>query len=647
MSAISRLSTIRSSFQFKLFLTFSLLLLLLTIPLTTLYLYTEIREDWQGEAEKLQMQTEQLAEKIRLALYAENRELLEKLAFLVLKTPEVISITIAKPDGTLLVDVNRPGGSATRVISKSVAVLAPSHIGSLDSLMNGTGDDSAPPIGTVKMVRATDDLTHKTIKLTLIAVVISVIVWLTLSLLIHFLLHRLTASFNSLMNGITFLQQGDLTHRITPISNDEPGRAGAAINDLAIILQQRNEENARLMQERLDIEHKMLEAQKLESLGLMAAGVAHDFNNLLQAILGNMELAAREVPPASSPHEHISSAMTSGRQAAKLTGMMLTYLGKGCIAKKRLNLNDLIRKNSEIFGTSVSAVVSLGLALSEYPVEIVADEAQMQQIIMNLITNAAESIDKKSGFVGIKTGVRLCDRAFLADSLLNEKPEPGHYVFLEVSDNGCGMSEEIIKRLFDPFFTTKFTGRGLGMSAVLGIIRSHNGALLVESKPGEGTTFKVFFPAAEAVLPLVVVDNDKSDLSDQSDQSDQSGTPQPLALVVDDEKSVLKTCAKMVKLCGFNVITAVDGVDAVSKFREQADEIALVLMDLTMPNTDGIEAMNEIRTIRPDARVILSSGFHEDELSRHITASAPSGFIRKPYSMSEIETELQRVMQAG
>jgi PAS domain S-box-containing protein len=395
-------------------------------------------------------------------------------------------------------------------------------------------------------------------------------------------------------------------------------------------------------EERLQLERQFLQAQKLESLGIMAGGIAHDFNNLLQSILGNMELAVVELAPGSEPQKLISSAMISAQQAANLSNLMLAYAGRGFINKKKLNLNLLVRKNADIFRSAASTAVSMELSLLAQLPPIIADEGQIQQVIMNLITNAAEAIEEQPGNIRVTTGVMDCDQTFLAASLLEQKPEPGRYVFLEVSDNGCGMSKDIINRLFDPFFTTKFTGRGLGMSAVMGIMKTYKGALLVESNLGKGTTFSVLFPASESALTAP----DQEPVSSQPEISPVMDNPlSGLAMVVDDEKSVLRTCAKMVKLCGFTVITACDGIEAVTKFREHSDEIDVVLMDLTMPNMDGIAAMTEIRSIRPAIKVILASGFNESELSERISGQPPAGFIRKPYSMNEIETEFRRVMQ--
>jgi two-component system cell cycle sensor histidine kinase/response regulator CckA len=395
-------------------------------------------------------------------------------------------------------------------------------------------------------------------------------------------------------------------------------------------------------EEKLALERQFRQAQKLESLGIMAGGIAHDFNNLLQSILGNMELASMRLASDSVAQKYISSAMNSGRHASHLTNLMLTYVGQGIITKKPLNLNELVRENIEMLKTAASTAVSIKLRLSAEQPVILADEAQILQVVMNLLTNAAESIGEQPGIIKLTTRIRNCDQPFLATSLLNEKPKPGYYLILEVSDNGCGMSEETVSRLFDPFFTTKFTGRGLGMSAVMGILRAHHGALFVESKVGKGSTFRVLLPITESAHSDTVQE------SIQPPQDKNASTANPLSgvvLVVDDEKSVLKVCAKMVKLCGFSVITAHDGIDAVAKFREHAEEIVVVLMDLTMPNMDGIAAMCEIYGIRPDMKVILASGFNEKELSDRITCQPPSGFISKPYSYKVLVETFRRVVQ--
>ncbi|MDD5284478.1 MAG: ATP-binding protein [Desulfuromonadaceae bacterium] len=644
MSPPERSSSFRSSFQFKLFSIFSLLTFLIACTLCFLYIVSVIQEKRLAANEQLKLRTEQLGESARLPLYAGNRDLLRQLAERAAQAPEISAVVINDPDGKLLAFVGSPDDSKSiGLISQTVEVFSNPLTYSVDSSFTGGHEASRTKIGTVRIVRGTADLSAAVRNVIIFSVSISFLFWLTVSLFCHIVLRQVTGSFNALMKGIEAVHNGDFTSRINIVTNDEPGRAAVAVNNLATELQQRSEENSRLQEERLNLERQMLQTQKLESLGVMAGGIAHDFNNLLQSILGNIELASMGLAPSSKSQKYLANALNSGRHAAHLTSLMLTYVGVGFITKEEVNLNHLVMDNTEMLNTVVLAGASMKLSLSPELPTILACEAQIQQVVMNLITNAAESIEEQPGIIKLTTGIQDCDQTFLASSLLEEKPLPGRFAYLEVSDNGCGMSKETIKLIFDPFFTTKFTGRGLGMSAVMGIMRTHRGALFVESKPGKGTTFRALFPVSESSLPATDQEQVTSaSVIDTMPLTTHSG----LALVVDDEKSVLKVCTKMVKLCGFRVITAHDGVDAVAKFREHSDDIAVVLMDLTMPNMDGIAAMNEIYNIRPDTKVILASGFNEEELGgRTTTGQAPSGLIRKPYSMNLLEAELSRVMQ--
>lgn len=400
-------------------------------------------------------------------------------------------------------------------------------------------------------------------------------------------------------------------------------------------------EQKRIEEERLELERQLLHSQKLESLGILAGGIAHDFNNLLQAILGNMEMAALRLAPDSPPLRYIKHAKHAARHAADLTSRMLAYSGKGHFIIEKLDLNTLVNENATMLRTAVPRSISIDLLTGTELPAINADVAQLQQVVMNLITNAAEAIEEQPGFITLSTGVQFCDQALLAESRLADKPRPGRFVYLEVIDNGIGMDEETQSRIFDPFFTTKFTGRGLGMSAVLGIIKGHGGAMFVDSSPGKGTAIKVAFPAIESTTNAT----EQKRVTAGAETTSSAATPMSgLVLVVDDEKAVLRICVTMVKLCGFRTISATDGADAVSIFRERSDEIDLVLMDLTMPNMDGVAAMHELRRLKPNIKIILSSGFNEQELDERISEQSPSGFIRKPYSMQNLEAELRRVM---
>lgn len=447
----------------------------------------------------------------------------------------------------------------------------------------------------------------------------------------------------------TGLSQGEVEYRVIRKDGTTVWYAAsaslarnAASNELEFLGVGRDiSERKQAEEEKQIFEQQFLQAQKLESLGIMAGGIAHDFNNLLQSMLGNMELAFYGLDADSLLREHLSNALIAGRRAAELTNLMLTYAGKGAMYKKSLNMNAIVRENISILKSVVTTAIAIELAFSEELPEIYADGAQIQQVIMNLITNAAESIEKPSGIIRLATGVLECSHADLAASLVSEIPEPGRYISLEISDNGCGMSKETLSRLFDPFFTTKFAGRGLGMSAVLGIVKSHGGALFVESEPGSGTTFRVLFPVMERAYSV-----DNAEITGAV--PDQSGIKEEqtygVVLVVDDEKSVLRTCANMIGFCGFEAITATNGTEAINIFRENIGSIDVVLMDLTMPGMDGLTAMRAIREIKPDVKVLLATGFNEEELSKRILCDPPSGFIRKPYSMAIIKSELQKLM---
>jgi len=634
-----QLSFLRSGFQLKLFAIFTLLTTLLTILYLGLYISNEIREHQHFLREQVHLQALHLGESIRLTLYAEDRGALQQFAETAAHAPEMRAVEIFAKDGRMLASFRHPGlRPETYLIQDTVEVRSDPLI-SNGLALNENQNPKGALIGTIRMERGTGDLLRLIRRVVLVSSSIAVCFWVACTSLGYLILKRVTRSFKTLLQGIQALRDGDLTTRIEIEADDESGMAACAINNLALALHQRNQENSRLQEERLEIERQMHHAQKLESLGVMAGGIAHDFNNLLQSILGNMEIASLELDPGTRPHKFIAEAISSSKHAAHLSGLMLTYAGKGFVSKKSLDLNELVRDSFDMIRTVAASTVTMELCLSNNLPAIMAGESQILQVVMNLITNAVESIKEHPGFTRITTGAQNCDKTALDASLLDAKPAPGRFVFFEVSDSGCGMSKETLSRLFDPFFTTKSTGRGLGMSAVLGIVRSHEGALFVESEPGMGTTIRVLFPVSESLQGGMAPPPQLAELPENR----LSG----LALVVDDEKTVLKVCAKIVRLFGFRVITANDGADAVSRFSEHADEIAVVLMDLSMPNMDGVAAMNQIYSIRPGAKVILSSGFSEDELAKRITDQPPAGFIVKPYTISNLEKEIRRILLAG
>ena len=409
------------------------------------------------------------------------------------------------------------------------------------------------------------------------------------------------------------------------------GRQYAA--DLELTLADREQ----VEQQRLELERRLLHAQKLESLGLLAGGIAHDFNNLLMAILGNLDLALLKLSLLSPSRANIEQSVQAAHRATDLTRQMLAYSGKGRFVVHAMDLSELVEENAHLFRSSVARTAALDLRLGRSLPPIEADAGQVQQVIMNLITNASEAIGEQTGTITIATGVQDCDEQCLRRSRSEAVPEAGRYVYLEVTDTGCGMDEQTQQRLFDPFFSTKAAGRGLGMSAILGIVRGHNGALFVESAAKAGTTIRILLPAKERA-PAMQADEPGAMAFD-------AGTPilSGTVLVVDDEESVRDVCCKMVESFGLSVMTASDGREAVDVFCRNADSISHIILDLTMPKMDGMATFKELIRIRPGVKVLLSSGYDEQESIQRLSGLGFAAFIQKPYSMQNLLDALKKV----
>lgn len=377
----------------------------------------------------------------------------------------------------------------------------------------------------------------------------------------------------------------------------------------------------RMEEESRKLEARIQHAQKLESLGVLAGGIAHDFNNLLMGILGNAGLALLDVPAGSTARHSIEQIEVAAQRLAELTNQMLAYSGKGKFVISPLNLSDLVQEMTHLLETVISKRATLKQKFAENLPAVHGDPSQLRQVVMNLITNASDALGEQDGVISIWTGSTMVDEAYASTAFPGQEIPAGQYVFIEVSDNGVGMSKETQSRIFDPFFTTKFTGRGLGLAAVMGIVRGHHGAIRVYSEPGKGTTFKVYLPAADKDL-APTIDPTRS-------AWDWRGGGK--VLVVDDEEVVRDVAERALTRFGFSVVKAHDGREGVERFKENAEEIVAVILDMTMPNMDGEEAFREIRRYRSDARVILSSGYTEQEAIERFAGKGLAGFIQKPY----------------
>jgi PAS domain S-box-containing protein len=381
----------------------------------------------------------------------------------------------------------------------------------------------------------------------------------------------------------------------------------------------------RIEAERDSLQQQIIHAQKLESLGVMAGGVAHDFNNLLVGVLGNAGLARRMLPEQSPARTILNTIEQAAQRAADLTRQLLAYAGKGRLQTEVLDLSSLVLEMSRILQVSLppNANVKLDIAAGLPSIEV--DATQVRQVTMNLLTNAADSLEGGPGHIRISTGTVHATREYLATAYVPSDAPEGEYVFLEVADTGKGMDRATMLRIFDPFFTTKFTGRGLGLAAALGIVRGHRGAVKVLSEPGKGTTFRILFPVCSQPASQIEAKPDAT-----------VGIPDALAvatiMVVDDERIVREFARDALTTRGYQVIEAADGQEALGHLRERGSTIAAILLDVTMPGISGHELLWTLREMGIDSPVILSSGYSEPDALNRVDGVSDVSFIQKPYT---------------
>jgi PAS domain S-box-containing protein len=371
--------------------------------------------------------------------------------------------------------------------------------------------------------------------------------------------------------------------------------------------------------QRRQLESQIRHAQKLESLGVLAGGIAHDFNNLLTSVLGYTTLARNHLPADSPAGPMLEEIDLAAQRAADLTRQMLAYSGRGTFVIKPLRLDTLIHEIINLLGTVVSKKATINLSLQ--PAVIEGDATQIRQVVMNVITNASDALEGKCGRIDVRTGVREETEKTLRSPFLPESLPPGDYAYLEVEDTGCGMTQDTLIRIFDPFFTTKFTGRGLGLAAVLGIVKGHKGTIKVESSVGKGTLFQLLLPSsAEKAVSGRALECQETPLRGH-------GT----ILLVEDESSVRSYTRTVLQEAGFQVLEAGEGGEGLAHFAEHRDEIDAVLLDLTMPRMDGMEVLAELRRLKADVPVLVMSGYGEPEVTVRCAGMGLSGFIQKPF----------------
>lgn len=413
-------------------------------------------------------------------------------------------------------------------------------------------------------------------------------------------------------------------------SKDRKGRAKVCVGTILDVTERKQAEL-----ERARLEAQMQQTQKLESLGVLAGGIAHDFNNFLAGILGYSSLVLKKLPKDSAVTSHVQQIETAAKHASDLTRQMLAYSGRGKFEVGRVKLSNLVEDIGHLLEVAISKKVSLEYDLHPNLPVIVADMSQVQQVVMNLITNASDAIGDNKGSISITTGVLYGDTEYLKSTFVGDELEEGEFVYLEVADSGAGMDQATQEKIFDPFFTTKFTGRGLGLAAVLGIMRGHNGTIDVKSAPGEGTTFRAVFPVGGPAF-----DSEPPD-PDEMDGWRGKGT----ILVVDDEEIVRNLSRDVLEHAGFDVLTASDGQEAIETYQNHGQDILVVVLDLTMPKLSGEETFKSLRELNGDVRVVLSSGYNEQEVVDRFVGESLTGFLQKPFEANHLLSKMREVLE--
>lgn len=386
-------------------------------------------------------------------------------------------------------------------------------------------------------------------------------------------------------------------------------------------------------EEKILLERRLLESQKLESLGVLAGGIAHDFNNLLTGIIGNSGLVRMQLSPRSEAHQLLGEVEKGALRAAELCQLMLAFSGRGRFSVQPLNLCDLVRDLLPLLNHSIHRLATLHLSLQQDLPDVMVDAAQIRQVTMNLIINAAESLNQQAGDIYLTLGRQQADPSFLQHCFTAPDLKPGEFIFFEVRDTGCGMTPDTLKRIFEPFFTTKFTGRGLGLPAVLGIIRGHSGALRVQSQPGQGTTFRLLLPPS----PL------------KAETSTVSTPPFPLEpisrhlLLVDDDDTVREVASHLLRTLGMRTTPAASGREAIELYQANPDTFDGIILDCTMPDIHGTEIYHQLRQTNPRLPILLMSGYNEREVATPINQDEFALFLQKPFGLEELLRKLRRL----
>jgi len=389
--------------------------------------------------------------------------------------------------------------------------------------------------------------------------------------------------------------------------------------------------------ERLELERARLSGEKLASLESLAGGIAHDFNNLLTTVLGRLDLAADHAPPGSELAVSLDEIGRAARRAADLARQMLAYSGRGRFVCRALDLGRIVSESTRAFEWRADTGAGLVLEVDSALPEVDGDALQLVQVVNSLLVNAREALPDGRGSVCVRVRGAQCSAEELAHSRTETRHAAGSFVCLEIADDGVGMAPAVQQRMFEPFYSTKLEGRGLGLAAVLGVVRGHGGALLVDTTPGRGTRIRVYFPALQSLSALA------EEVSLPRPVRSDRGPRRGKLLVVDDDAGVLRLVAHVLREMGFEPLCAASGEEAIELFAQHRDEVLFALLDLSMPGISGVQTLARLRESRGDLCAVLTSGYERDLVRGCDSEHGFIAFLRKPF---EVEG-LRRAMESA
>lgn len=398
-------------------------------------------------------------------------------------------------------------------------------------------------------------------------------------------------------------------------------------------------ERKKLEEEQKRLESRMHHFQRLESLGVLAGGIAHDFNNILTVIRGNAEICLMNESGNAKVVPLINDIITASTRAAELTRQMLTYAGKGFFELKRIDIATEVRGLTPLLRSSVPTTIDLIIESTDEPFLVRCDPGQLNQVLMNSVANASEAIGDKYGTIRIKTRRSKFSQDNLPRFVLEPENIKAEHICLEIADDGCGMAQEVIEKVFDPFYSTKFTGRGLGMAAIMGIMKRHLGGIVLESVPGNGSVFCFYFPV------FTEEESPQGFISKKNNSSTDDGKFSGRAIIIDDEPEVREVTSRIFEALGFDVMNASRGSQALEYARKSTDAIRLVVVDLTMPQMNGLDFYQQFKKFAANIPILFYSGFPRETLPEQLQNNDRIGFVQKPFSKKDLEKEISRILR--